>query len=356
MAYFTPRISMVQNLPLAQIVPIGSVSGTVTGTAGYGSSLFLQRLFIPGQLNITEFDQAVGMAFSATTNGAGTVSKSLMIYSFGNSTSLASVASISGSSTWASGTTTVAGSTSYTQFQAGWAGSVIQAMTFASTQIEPGEYVIGQLMNFAQAASTWTVSLFGASAETVTSGGVSMLSSGGLAAVSGLQATTSGSVLSTVGVSGSGLAVGAASLTSIKISFAASSAAASSSTIFSSQGSITFSNSAGSIQPILSLSITGSLLTSTASFGALSASGLSSGSFFGSSTATLGLTGAGVGALPAFTYFGTGSGPSGVVPAGFIAGIMSTGAIPSSLALTAAGLTVTGSAPLAQPWFALIGA
>src|SRR5262249_886250 len=123
----------------------------------------------------------------------------MAIYSFGNSTSLASVASISGTSAWNTGTSTAGGSVSLTQFQGGWSTPLIQPMTFNSTSLSAGEYVMGQLFDFAQGSSTWTLNFFGAQAAStalasgatgLTSASLGALSSGGLAAASAFTAST----------------------------------------------------------------------------------------------------------------------------------------------------------------------
>jgi hypothetical protein len=175
----TPRISLTQNVPFQQLAQVTSVSGSIHGVSGFGSSLFLQRLFLPGLMALTEVDLALGMSFPATNSGGGTMYRSFAIYTFSNSTLLGSLFSVSGSSTWTSGSSTAG---SVTQIQTGWQGSVLAAMTLSSgATLGPGEYVIGNLIDFSQATTPWTVSLFGASAAAITSSGGAFLSSTGLA-------------------------------------------------------------------------------------------------------------------------------------------------------------------------------
>src|SRR5436853_2341302 len=115
------KIYVTQNNPLNRVVgTVFTKSGTITGTAGVGSSLFLQRIALPAAMTITEIQHALSIAFPATNQGAGTMSQSFAIFSIGNSTSLATLYSTSGSSAWATGTSTAGASSSLTQYQAGW--------------------------------------------------------------------------------------------------------------------------------------------------------------------------------------------------------------------------------------------
>jgi trimeric autotransporter adhesin len=195
------KILATQNFPLQQIAgTIASKAGTVTGTAGFGSSLFLQRLLLPAAMSLSEIQMALSIGFPATNQGAGSMSRSLVVYSFGNSTSLASVISASASSSWNTGTSTVGASASLTQFQGGWSTPLIQPMTFNSSTLAAGEYVIGQLFDFAQGSSTWTLNLYGmqgissflASAATnLNSTTLGAMSSNGLLAASAFTASGS---------------------------------------------------------------------------------------------------------------------------------------------------------------------
>ncbi len=80
----------------------------------------------------------------------------------------------------------------------------------------------------------------------------------------------------------------------------------------------------------------------TAAFGVLSSGGLLAGSFITAS-------------LPNFGFIGTGSTTSNF-PTAFMAGIMSTGAVPTAITLTSTAVTYSGSIAFQQPWFGLCGA
>jgi hypothetical protein len=199
----TPGVSVVQNFPMPQASPVlvGTVTATGTTAASaaanaFGSSVSLQRIVLNQSIALSEVDLVLGIAFPATNQGQGSLSQSFAVYSFGNSTSLASVLSASRAVTWATGTTTSGTSSS---LQQGWSGPNIQPMTFASTVLNPGEYVVGHLLSMAAASTSWTISLYGMNAfgtatgsavTTVTTGTLGAMSSGGLAAVSALTGTT----------------------------------------------------------------------------------------------------------------------------------------------------------------------
>jgi hypothetical protein len=345
---------MTQNVDLVRAAgTVVSKAGTITGAAGVGSSLFLHRLRIPGLMSITEIDVAMSIGFPATNQGAGTMSRSMVIYSFGNSTSLASVASISGTSAWNTGTSTAGASTSLTQYQGGWSSPMIQPMTFASTSIPPGEYVVGQLFNFAQGSSTWTLAFYGAQGETtvaasaatnLTSATLGALSSGGLAAVSAFTATSSSAISAFTAIT---------QAASNNVSWHVSRATSAVTSVASATSSFTFIETPF----VVSLATSGP-------YNVLASGGLSAGSFIGTSGSVGAVTNVALGALnsttlaqltlPNFGYIGTGSTTSGF-PTAFMAGIMSTGAVPVAITLTSAAVTYSGSGAFQQPWFALIG-
>ena len=360
--YGMSKLSVTQNFDYGMLgMPVVSKTGTITGTAGVGSSLFLNRLCIPAPMTITEIDAAFGFWFNLSNNGAGTMSRGMVIYSFGNSTSLASVASVSSTSAWTTGTVTAGTSVSLTQFQAGWGGAgavvpFIQPMTFASTALAAGEYVVGQLFDFAQlaGASTWTLSIYGQQAySSATVAGISfisasdtvgVMSSGGLAAVSAFTGSTSAAVFSNAGT----LAINNYELSSNSFVGSAASAIATATAISTKSFSIQ-SRTIFSAAP------------STA--GVLSSAGFSAGSFIGTS-ATVSVN-AGVFAASvtntflrpqggAFSFIGTGSTTSNY-PYYFSNGVMSTGAIPTAITLTSSAVTYSGTIAMRQPWFALIG-
>ncbi len=335
---------MTQNVDLGRVAgTIVSKAGTVTGTAGVGSSLFLQRILIPAQMSLTEIDVAMSIGFPATNQGAGTMSRSMVIYSFGNSTSLASVASASGTSAWQTGTSTSGAVVSLTQFQGGWSSPLIQPMTFASTSLAAGEYVVGQLFNFAQGSSTWTLAFYGVQAAS----SAGALSSGGLLAGSAFTGTTNITVNSESIAAASGINALTQNATN-NISWFVSRATSGVTSVASATSSFTFLEApfVGSIG-----TVAGSIITGTTQQTALSNSGLSAFSFL---SATTSLSAAAL-TLPNFGFIGTNSTTSGF-PTAFIAGIMSTGAIATAITLTSAAVTFSGSIAFQQPYFALIGA
>jgi hypothetical protein len=402
MANLVPRISVTQNFPFQQLAQVTSVAGVISGAAGFGSSLFLQRLFLPGEMLLSEVDLALGISFSTTSNGAGTLARSLIVYSFANSTSLAALVSLtsgtstslvsaSGITSWITGLTPPGGS-SLTQVQGGWAGSVLAAMTFTSSALQPGDYVIGHMLDFTQATPPWTVSLFGlagpgissSSAALLSAAGLSsvsaldsngtvatitvftgaptaanVLSSGNLASVSGFTSTTSVSVFSSAGVTVQSVVFGRALTTSITASSQLSSITLASLWTASPVGATALA-SAGLASGYF-ISTTAASVTSTAAV--ISSAGLGSyavgtGSYFTQSRSTSAVTQVGSSSLPTFTYVGnaTGGTQTSAFPSAFIAGILATGSLPTSLALTTAGLTLWTSGSCIQPWFCLIGA
>jgi len=150
-------VSYTENFPLAQAVSFTSYAAANVSAI---SSLFLQRILIPASMNLSEVDIALSMGFNATSNGAGTLSQSFILYTLQGSTGLGSLISASGSSAWTTGTSTAAGSVSLTQFQGGWSIQKINPMTFASSTVAPGEYVAGNMISFAMVSSSATVRLY----------------------------------------------------------------------------------------------------------------------------------------------------------------------------------------------------
>ncbi len=357
-----PVVSLTQNDDLGLVAgTIVSKAGTVTGTAGVGSSLFLQRLHLPAKMSVSEVDVALSIGFPVTSQGAGTMSRSFVLYSFGNSTSLASVASASATYAWTTGTSTAGASSSLTQFQGGWSSPLIQPMTFASTLVTPGDYVVGQLFNFAQVSSTWTLNFYGvqaastflASAGTaVTSASLGALSSGGLAAGSGITGIASlGSqwwpMMASQGFTGSN------SMSAFTMSVASSAATSNTKSavisVFaaanSAQLNVVYAISNSASLPISALStVAGSIIGTSGSINAVTNVAMSA-----LSSSTLAQLG-----LPNFGFIGAGSTTSGF-PTAFLAGIMSTGAVPVAITLTSAAVTYSGSAAFQQPWWALAG-
>jgi len=320
---------------------------------------------VPARMTLTEIQCAMSIGFPATNQGAGTLSRSMVVYSFGNSTSLASVMSASGTSAWATGTSTVGGNASLTQFQGGWSSPQIQPMTFASSALAPGEYVIGNLFNFAQGSSTWTLAFYGdmaastlmASAATnLTSATLGALSSGGLAAAS---AATGG-----LGVASYASQFIALSITSPLVSFAMSGTALpnSSSTAVVAGSNFVLSYSSSATAKSATIAVVGN--STNSNIVSAVTLGLSAGSFIGTSGSLSAVTNVALGALnsttlaqltqPNFVFIGTNSTASGF-PTVFLAGIMSTGAVPTAITLTSAAVTYSGSVAFQQPWFAMVG-
>lgn len=353
---------MVQNVPLNFVGgTVVSKAGTVTGTAGVGSSLFLHRITVEANMTLSEIQAAMSIGFPATNQGAGTMSRSFVIYSFGNSTSLASVMSASGTSAWATGTSTAGGNASLTQFQGGWSTPLIQPMTFATSSILGGEYVVGQIFDFAQGSSTWTLNFYGPKADsTFLASAATNLTSATLGAVSVDTAAGSGITgvssypaqyiaLSTAGsftqFIWSGTASSAASSTSGNLTGAGALAQAISITNAAKSISFRLAGESSNSNIISSLgTVAGSIIVGLTTLGAVTNVAL--GALNSSTLAQL--------TLPNFGFIGTGSTTSGL-PTVFYAGIMSTGAVPTAITVTSAAVTYSGSVAFQQPWFAMIG-
>jgi hypothetical protein len=288
---------------------------------------------IPAAMTITEHNFLLSIGFPATNQGAGTLTYRCGIYSFGNSTSLASVSTLSSVNPWNTGTSTAGISAGLTQFQGGWSTPLIQAMLINSYSLAAGEYVIGQIFDFAQASSTWTLNFYGAQAAStflasagtnLTSATLGAMSSGGLLAGSALTALTqivTANAANTMWVIDRG-------------SSAASSAKISSSVFTVVQHA--FVSSLGTAA--------GSIFSASTSIGAVTNVAMSA---LNSSTLAQ-LT------LPNFGYIGTGSTTSNF-PTVFLNGIMSTGALPTAITLTSSAVTYSGSVAFQIPWFQLVG-
>jgi hypothetical protein len=356
-AQIATHLSVTQNMALQDIGgPIATATGTVMGTAGFGSSLFLQRIYIPQQLNLTEVDLAMGISFPATNNGAGTMSQSWVLYSLGNSSSLASVMSTSSTYAWATGTSTAGASTSLTQFQGGWSIQKLHPMTFAITSTSAGEYVVGNLIDFSQAASTWTIALLGQLGSITNSTTLSNVTTTGQTTFAGLSnaGTLSFSVLSNAGTAVRTALSAAAQLAITNVEATVAAASASGATL-TSNSSYARSNVA---RTVLTASTSQSITAFTAaptvagitafSIAPTSATVLSSVALSTQSIVPQYLT------VPNLVYIGTGSTTS-ALPSVFLAGIMSTGAIPAAITLSSTAVTQWGTAAGAQPYFALIG-
>jgi len=370
------KISYIQNFPLADAAPVLIGVLTATGTTAasaaanpFGSSLSLQRLYIPGAMSLTEVDLAFGVSFPATNQGQGSISQSFIVYSFGNSTSLASVLSASRAVTWATGTTTAGTSSS---LQQGWASNNIQPFTFASTVLPAGEYAVGHLMSWAAASTSWTISVYG-------NQGISPIQLRSEAILAGSVHTGSTSTNVTVwSAAPTNVAVVASSnsgqLTAItaitqnatnNVSWFVSRATSGTTSVASATSSFTF----------LEAPFVGSIATSaflgaatnaagvnvfaaagTAAMSFLSSAGLSAGSFITGSTA---ITAASI-SLPSFAYNGsfamtTATSDASYLSGQFLQGIFKSGSAPTAIDMRSTAMTVTGSVALVQPWFALLG-
>lgn len=456
------RLSLTQQIPLQEVAGT-IVSGAYTSSTQtlLNSSLFLQRIVIAAPIALSEVDMAMSISGNG---GAATLSSSFVLYSFGNSTSLASVVSASSAFAYTTGTSTVAGSTSLTQFYGGWSAPAIQPLTFASSLVPAGEYVVGNLLAFnetgtnvaelylfggnglssagvAVTISTQAIPQFSTvsasvltntansaiTAFTAAPTAASALSSGGLAAISAFTSSASSaltaftaaptgfSAMSSIGLAAasgltglSSLSTGQAADTNWFVTHASSTASSASAdltvaTLVQASYVASLATLAGSIH---TNSSSGGVISNlgTAGVSLLSTGGLSAGSFIGTSgsvaaisnvgtaavtiltgtgnvaatlqTATSAAVSAvtaaslqtageqfspiafGISALPNFVYIGTGSTTSSAPGqfSHFIAGIMSTGAAPASIALTSTAVTYTGSYAFQQPWFALVGA
>jgi hypothetical protein len=341
-------ISLTQNMSFNEIdmaIATGAASSGATSTLNkFGSSLFWNRIYIPANMNLSEVDLAQNISFGATNSGAGQYSQSFVIYSFGNSTSLASVMSVSKSWSWSSGTVTNAAST-LTNIQGGWSSQIIHPMTFASSSLSPGEYVIGNLINFSVSSSQWSVSLYGANlmlSSTTSFAAVTAtlaLKSVTAWSAAGTQAFTG---ISTIGQLSTNNAGNVGWLNNLGSSTASSITSASSLT--------------DPAQTWIQLPIVTSI-SSTAMTAWNAAPTLVTISAVTALAALSSATFTGVGSTPTgFSYQGLSAAVfSTASPTQFSVGIMSTGAIPVAITLTSTAVTVSGSFAFQQPWFALIG-
>lgn len=361
MAYAPTQLSFTQNSPLQQVgIPLVSASTTSGVAMAFGSSLFLNRMYIPGPMNLSECDMALSMAMAtaaSSTGSYGSFARTLVVYTFSNSTKLASLYSTSQGVTFVGTSVTSGALTNFSNIVPGWtqAGGVIFPMTFASSELAPGDYVFGNLMSFSGSANA-SISIFGANnnvpaaAQTVTTQATSAVS------------LATGSAAMTVGT-------GTISVSSYGAAFLALSTAGDF-TAFTISAS---SSLASSFNSALSVSVTGASVSESFSLiGASANSNIVSSVSMKSSAVTLNTStvavtmGTGAAAnstisantnsVPAFNYLGSQVSTLSV-PGIFMNGIYSTGAVPAAITLTAtASLTTVGSVAAAQPYFALVGA
>ena len=377
-----PKLSYTQNIPLQQVgEPLVSGSGTASQTM-FGSSLFLERVFVHGVMNLSELDLAMSFSF-ATTSVSGSMNRSMVIYSFANSTSLASLLSTSQGISFTGSNTTTGASTAFSQVAAGWtqAGGVIVPMTFASSTLAPGDYVIGNLIAFSLGSSA-SASLFGAG-NNVALAAQTVAAATGIASTAAAVTAFSAAPTVVAVMSSNGL-LAASALTASGIVSAQTAAA--SLAITNVEATSTFASSASSTYSAWERmnAVARTVLTgATGTLGALSSGGLLAGSFHTASGSASVLSNSGTAAvaavtnvalavlgttniqglttsLPGFAYLGASSVlTGGLFYEPFQNGVMSTGGIPAAITLTTgttAGLTVYGSTAAAQPWFALVGA
>lgn len=372
-------VSLTQNVGLNQVGDVMASGAATASQTLFGSSLFLDRLYVPGVMNISEADLAMSFAF-ATTSVSGSVNRSFVVYSFSNSTKLVSLLSTTQGISFTGSNTTTGASTALSQVAAGWtqAGGVVVPMTFASSTLAPGDYVIGNIVGFSLASNA-SASLFGvgnnaalavqtvAAVTGITSASLSALSNAGLLSVSAHTGTTN--------ITLSSMALGAASgITAITQLVTGGTnntwwgVQHASSNVSTSNVTATFNV----VQPVFVSSIgtlAGSIVTGTTAATALSAAGYQTGSIITALNTIGAVTNVGLAALgttslngvttslPSFNYLGASSLSSGA-SAYFMNGIFSTGGVPAAITIAGsnASLTTFGSLAAAQPWFAMVGA
>jgi hypothetical protein len=234
-------------------------------------------------------------------------------------------------------------------------------MTFASSALSPGEYVVGQLFNFAQGSSTWTLAFYGdQAAASFLASAATNLTSATLGAVSVATAAGSG-VTGISSYASQFLALSTAgSFTAFALSQTVSTAASSFSASIGTTGVSLLAFSATNTAKSISFQLAGN----SANSNIVSSVGVVAGSVINGLTTLGAVTNVALGALnsstlvqltqPNFGFIGTGSTTSGF-PTVFIEGIMSTGAIPTAITLTSTAVTYSGSIAFQQPWYALVG-
>lgn len=351
-------LSYLEDFNQQFMAPVLTSSSNAASSLALGSSFFLNRLILPAPMKLSEFDIALGLAYAATNSGAGSLSQSYVVYSFGNSTSLASVLSVGGSTTWTSGTSTAGTSSSITQFQQAWSGQFIRPLTFASSLLAAGEYVVGMLLNASFAAASWSFTLYGGNAATMTS--ATLAAATGLASTAANFVTSTSAigsvvaisnagtaqvaVMSNAGTAGTDFAIGTLTTSSFSATSQISSIAAR--TVFTAAPTVA-SRTVFSAAPTAASAISSFALATAAAVTNVALAAAGSTTISHASTAIPNLS---------YQYQGTSSAiPASVYPTAFDAGILSTGATVASIALTAAAMITTGSAALIQPWLALAG-
>lgn len=329
MAYQPNQLSFTQNSPLQQVGNAILSASATSGALVFGSSLFLDRVYVPGPMNLSEVDVAISlsMSSSATAGLWGSMNRSFVVYSFSNSTKLASLYSTSLGITFNGSTTTTGASTALSQVLAAWtaAGGVVVPMTFASSELAPGDYVFGNLIAFSGSTSA-SISLYGAIANSIAAAQT-------VGAVTNTTQTAAKTIVTNIGSIATGNAGNVGWLNSFG-----------SSTTSSLPSSTVFSTDAYIQLPLLTSYASSAVTLNTAAPTAL-----------GSTTINAATT-----LLPAFNYLGASSTlTGGLYFQPFQNGLMSTGGVPAAITLTTgttAALTIYGSTAAAQPWFGLVGA
>src|SRR5208282_5368540 len=216
-----------------------------------------------------------------------------------------------------------------------------------------------------QQASTTT---FAAATGLAAAGSASVFSVGGLSAGSFIGSVGTTGLASVLSNSGTALVtfVSSAANLAITIVEATSTFASSASSTNSNwekmnaiaQTVLTASTSASGTQftaaptAVTGALIAGGLAAVSAQTGTTQAVVLSSLALAALSSVTF----TGFGPVPVFSYQGSAaSNFTSALPTYFLAGIMSTGAVPANITLTSTNVTMSGSYAFQQPWFALIG-
>ena len=379
MAYQPNQLSFTQNSPLQFMgVPIASASTTASATL-FGSSIFLQRMYIPGPMALTEVDMAVSIAMvsSTATSTWGNVTRNFAVYAFSNNTLLTTFLTASQTYSFNASSATSGAVTAVSNVVGGWSqtGGIIIPMTFSSSYtysfssytattntsatasvssslsqsasyfLPPGDYVFAHQINFSGVSTAASMSLFGVFAGSVAFTTVNFTSIA-MAAGSGVTGTSRLASqfiqLSTAGT-----------MTGFSISQTASSATASFTQGFSSAG-INLSVNATAASESFAIGWNSTGLSTTAN--PLTSIGVIAGSHITGSTITTAISSVAASRFSQqFNYLGISSGTLGAAGGNFVNGLLSSGSIPASLTLTGAGLTTFGSAAYAQPWFALFG-
>lgn len=365
------KVSLTQNMSLWEVgapVTSGSWTASTTNTA-FGSTLFLNRIFFPGAMTLTEVDMLHQLSFaSSSLSGAGTMSQYFAVFSFDggtNSTKLDSMFSASSSWAWVSGSA----SANLTGVQNGWTGTLVHSMGLSSGSagtsiITGGEYIIGNLINVSIApvaagsagGSDVSMSMYGNLLMTnVTSTTLGAMSSAALSAGSFIGTLNTASALSNAGTALVTFISSVAQLAITNIEGTKTFASESGGTITTA----TAGALSGVARTILSASTSASgthFTVAPTSVSVISNAGLVAVSAFTAANASISaVTNLGTVGPLAFSFQNTGSSYSTAIPSYFSCGMMATAAIPTNITITSTNVTFTGSRAMLQPWFAVLG-